>query len=52
MASDEVKALREIRDELKRLTKTASKLSFAVTNNINTAEPEDEEEESDRDSEI
>ena len=43
MVSDEVKALREIRDEIKNLTKTVSKLSFAVTNNITTAEPEDED---------
>lgn len=45
MVSDEVKALCEIRDEIKKLTKTVSKLSFAVTNNITTAEPEDEEDE-------
>ncbi len=52
MVSDEVKALREIRDELKKLTKTVSKLSFAATNNITTSEPKDEEEEPDGDSEI
>jgi hypothetical protein len=45
MVSEEAKVLREIRDELKKLTKTISKLSFAVTNNITTAEPEDEEDE-------
>lgn len=45
MVSEEAKVLREIRDELKKLTKAVSKLSLAVTNNITTAEPEDEEDE-------
>lgn len=34
MTSDETKALREIRDEIKKLTWAVSKLSLAVTNNV------------------
>ena len=46
MMSDEVKVLREIRDEIHKLTRTISKLSFEVMNNITTAEPENENSES------
>lgn len=46
MTSDEVKVLREIRDEIHKLTGTISKLSSAVTYHITTAEPENENSES------
>ena len=46
MMSAEVKVLREIRDEIHKRTRTSSKLSFEVMNNITTAEPENENSES------
>lgn len=50
MTSDETKALREIRDEIKKLTRAVSKLSLAVTNNVITGEQEDVDPDEDSES--